>query len=173
MNFSTPWEHDAYKRRRRITRYGILLGAFLLAGFAVVAVLRERETGVSQEVYLGQPVNLGGRTAVATNLSASSAISVIEDGQYATVHVSLSNSGDDGMEYGPQQFAVQTASGRLITANLVSTLDGYLGVGALVPGGHVEGDLIFDVGAEDYAQVVIYVPERGGPTGSWFIPASD
>jgi hypothetical protein len=112
------------------------------------------------EVLPNEPATLDGVKMTVTSAEYKTAISEFETAAsgktYALVNVSLENTSDKTKPYNPFDFRVQTASGQVLDATVVSTPS--LNSGDLVTGGKVSGVIPFEVPVEDGHQYLIWKP---------------
>lgn len=114
-------------------------------------------------------VSISGYRAAVAAVKFYPAISEFERDGYVVATAFIGNVDPDGQSYNLFDWSLQTPTGSMMSPT-ISTIDDALTSGSLIKGGHVTGQVVFDVGSERGRFYLLYEPDILHPgRGVWAV----
>jgi len=146
-----------------------IVGVLLLG--SVGTVVLSSSSGGSQIVKVGQTITINNMDATLTGIGQLTFDAVIYSNEDIAVHVQLVNHSSNEQDYSPLDFHVKSGSGNITNLEAIPP-DTYqsnnlLRTGSLTAGGTVEGDIVFQVTAEDHKAELLWRPDGSISDTGW------
>ncbi len=162
--YQTPPQPIAKKSTLKLWIIFGILGAVVLVGGSFLAA-SVANLSAGQTVKVGQTITLNGMSATLTGVGGPLSYDAPANGQPADVaaHIKLVNNSNSEQSYSSlTNFHIKSGSGTITGPEIIAPSmyesNDLLGSGNLLPGGTVEGDIIFQITMGDHQAEVTWQP---------------